>query len=303
VRVLISGEPLDAIGRDLIGRIPGVELLPYDPDADELDAEQASAQILIPPFSGSHRPIRLLSQVRQPRLVQLLSAGVDEWADDVPADVLLASARGAHAGPVSEWVLGAILAVYKQWPALTRHQDRHVWAKRLPDVAQDTLRGKRVLILGAGAIGTAVAALLPPFGATPTLVARTARAGVHGVAELADLLPQHQVLVVTAPLTEDTEGLVGDAALTALPNGALLVNAGRGRIVDTDALVAELRTGRIRAALDVVDPEPLPAEHPLWTCPGVIISPHSARTVPGAEELCYTVAAQQIGARGRNGQD
>jgi phosphoglycerate dehydrogenase-like enzyme len=103
------------------------------------------------------------------------------------------------------------------------------------------------------------------------------------------------LVVVAAPLTPQTEHLVDAAALAAMPDGALLINAGRGRIVDTDALAAELRTGRIRAGLDVVEPEPLPADHPLWTCPGVVISPHSARTVPGQERLCYEVAAQQIG--------
>jgi phosphoglycerate dehydrogenase-like enzyme len=101
--------------------------------------------------------------------------------------------------------------------------------------------------------------------------------------------------VITTPLTAETERLVSADALAALPNGALVVNAGRGRIVDTDALVDEVQTGRLRAALDVTDPEPLPADHPLWTVPGVIISPHSARTVPGTNELCYQVAADQIG--------
>lgn len=294
MKVLVSSEPFDGVGRDLLRQFPGLDVLPYDPNTTELTAEQAVADILIPPYSGSHRPIQLLTQLPDLRLVQLLTAGVDEWAADVPDGVLLASASPAHADAVAEWVLSAILAIYRQWPNLTRHQDQRVWAKRFPDVQADTMRGKRVLVIGAGAIGTSVAELVAPFGATATLVGRAARAGVHGVDELPQLLPEHQIVVIAAPLSAETEHLIDAAALAAMPDGALLVNAGRGRIVDTAPLVAELRTGRIRAGLDVVDPEPLPTEHPLWTCPGVVISPHSARTVPGQELRCYEVAAQQI---------
>jgi phosphoglycerate dehydrogenase-like enzyme len=134
------------------------------------------------------------------------------------------------------------------------------------------------------------------FGATSTLVASTARGDVHAASELPGLVSGHDIVVITAPLNEATRDLVAKSFLATMDDGAMLVNAGRGQIVDTDALIAELRTGRLRAALDVTDPEPLPADHPLWTSPGVIISPHSARTVPGTNALCYTVAVQQITA-------
>ncbi|TVT17979.1 phosphoglycerate dehydrogenase [Amycolatopsis acidiphila] len=235
-----------------------------------------------------------LKQLDNLRMVQLLSAGADEWSGDVPADITLSTARGAHAGPVSEWILSAILCVYRQWPALVQFKDEEMWAHRR--VAADTLAGSRVLIVGAGSIGRAVAERLAPFGATPTLVASRAREGVHAPSDVPALLPEHDVVVITAPLTGDTRGLVDKAFLAAMPNGALLVNAGRGKIVDTDALVAELQAARLRAALDVTDPEPLPEGHPLWQCPGTIISPHMARTVPGTNALCYAVAAEQISA-------
>lgn len=292
MRVLVSHEADDQVGQRLLAELADVEVLPYDPTAERLSAEQQAAEVLIPPYRGSHRPLGLLAQLPALRMVQLLTAGADEWQADVPAEMLLATAHGAHARPVAEWVLSAILALYRQWPALVRAQDEHVWAHRRFEL--DTLADKRVLVLGAGTIGTAAAELVRAFGAEPTLVARTARPGVHPVAELPGLLAEHQVLIITAPLTPDTERLVDAAALAALPDGALVVNAGRGRIVATDALVAEVKSGRLRAALDVTDPEPLPANHPLWTLPGVIISPHSARTVPGTNELCYQVAAEQI---------
>ena len=119
-----------------------------------------------------------------------------------------------------------------------------------------------VLILGYGAIGGAVAARLEPFGVEIIRVARRARAGVHAVDELDALLPRADVVVVLVPLTPATVGLIDAGALARLPQGALLVNAARGTVVDTDALLAALRAERIRAVLDVTDPEPLPADHP-----------------------------------------
>ncbi|WP_433267274.1 2-hydroxyacid dehydrogenase [Actinosynnema sp. CS-041913] len=290
--VLVSHEEDDAVGRRIIQLIPGVEVVAYDPDATVLDDTQRSADILVPSYRGSHRPIPLITQLPRLRMVQLLSAGVDEWIAYIPANVTLASARGAHAGPVSEWVISAILTQMRQWPALVRFQDSETWAHRL--FSADTLAGKRALIVGAGSIGTAVAARLSPFGALSTLVARTARDGVYSWSELSRLIPGHDIVVISAPLNDETRGLMGRALLALMDDGALLVNVGRGQIVDTEALVAELRSGRLRAALDVTDPEPLPQGHPLWKAPNVIISPHSARTVPGTNRLCYEVAAEQI---------
>jgi len=299
LRVLVSNETEDQVGVSLLDQVPGVEVITYDPTAISLSDQQRTADVFLPPYRGSERPIPLVEQLPNLRLVQLLSAGIDEWSPHVPPGVMLANARGAHAAPVSEWILSAILTTYRRWPALIRYQDQCTWAHRLPGTDFETLSGKRVLVIGAGAIGTAVARLLPPFGATATLVGRTARDDVRGVDELPDLVSEHDIVVVICPLTPDTEGLIDTKILAAMPDGALLVNAGRGRIVDTDALVAELAAQRLRAALDVTDPEPLPANHPLWSCSGLIVSPHSARTVPGTSRLCYAVAAQQVAALAR----
>lgn len=291
MRVLVSREEDDEVGAQIIGELPGVEVVRYDPNTD-LPYDARDASVLIPPYRSSHRPIPLLKQLPDLRHVQLLTAGADEWAGDVPAHVSMATARGAHAGPVSEWVMSAILTMFRQWPALVGFKREHTWAHRR--VSADTLDGARVMILGAGAIGTATADRLRAFGAVPVLVASTERDGIHGPEGMPGLLPDCSVVVITAPLTEQTRGLVDAAFLAALPDGALVVNAGRGKIIDTDALVSELEPGRLRAALDVTEPEPLPADHPLWECPGTIISPHMARTVPGTNALCYAVAAEQI---------
>jgi phosphoglycerate dehydrogenase-like enzyme len=288
--ILMSVETDDQVRLDHVRQLGEVEL--YDPADPVLTDQQRRAEILIPPYRGTPRALPLLDQLPSLRMVQLLSAGTDEWAGVVPTDVTLSSARGAHAGPVSEWVLSAALCLYRQWPGLVAYQGEGVWAHRRLDA--DTLADKRVLIIGAGHIGTAVRNKLGVFGAAATLVGRQAREGVHAASELPELLPDHQLIVITAPLTEQTRHMIGKAELGALPDGAVVINAGRGAIVDTSALVNELQAGRLRAALDVTDPEPLPPDHPLWTSPGVIISPHMARTVPGTPALCYEVAVREI---------
>lgn len=288
----MSNEEDDRAGYSYLNAVPELEIVEYDPSNLVLDDSQRSVELLMPPYRGSHRPLALIEQLPDLRMVQLLSAGVDEWRPLVPRHVTVASARGAHAGPVSEWVLSAILTQLRQWPALVRFQDEHTWAHRKFDA--DTLAGRRVLIVGAGSIGMAVARKLQAFDAESTLVASSARNGVHGPDELSHLISGHSVVVVTTPLTEMTAGLVDAKFLAAMDDGALLVNAGRGQVVDTDALVLELQSGRLRAALDVTNPEPLPSSHPLWACVGAIVSPHAARTVPGTNRLCYQVAAEQI---------
>jgi phosphoglycerate dehydrogenase-like enzyme len=294
VKILVSDETDDVVGRSVLGSLPGVEVVPYDPNVAELTSGQSDAAVLLPPYRSSHRPIRLLAQLGSLRMVQLLSAGADEWSGDVPSEVTLATARGAHAGPVSEWVLSAALTQFRQWPTLVRFQDKGVWAHR--QFEADTLAGKKALIVGAGAIGGEVARRLKVFGVDSTLVASRGRDDVFGADALPEIVSGHAIVVITAPLTEATRGLVGPRFLKLMDDNALLVNAGRGQIVDTDALLAELASGRLRAALDVTDPEPLPSDHPLWAQRGAVISPHSARTVPGTNRLCYEVAAQQIAA-------
>jgi phosphoglycerate dehydrogenase-like enzyme len=224
------------------------------------------------------------------RVVQVLSAGVDWIADRVPDGVTLCSARGARDRAMAEWVMGAILADAKRARECAEQQARRHWELvKLGDASN-----LRVLILGYGSIGRALATMLGAFDCEAVGVARSARDGVHGIDELPALLPQADVVVNLLPLTEATRRAVGAAELTAMREGALYVNAGRGATTDTAALVDALQTGRIRAVLDVVDPEPLPADHPLWMAPGLMISPHSAGDTPGADRAAWALAAAQL---------
>lgn len=224
------------------------------------------------------------------RAIQTLSAGVDWLVGKVPRHVSVHNARGIYDGPLSEWVVGAILAMQRGHVQARDAQARAEWEFFEPD----ELAGRRVVILGIGAIGSAIADRLRPFGVEVTGVGRTAREGVRALDDLDGLLPSADILVCMLPLTRDTAGLMDARRLALLPDGALLVNAGRGRTVDTASLTRELQTGRLRAALDVVDPEPLPKDHPLWALPNVLITPHMAGDSPSTTIRCFELAGDQI---------
>jgi phosphoglycerate dehydrogenase-like enzyme len=291
VKVWIAHEE----GRALLGPLPDGVDLEVCARAAEPPSDPADVVFWVPPFTSVGRGADLLPRMPALRVVQLLSAGADAWADRVPASVALCDARGVHDASTSEWVLAAVLSALRRFPAFARAQAAHAWtaAEHTPT---DELTGKRVLLVGAGSIGAAIAAKLAPFDVTLTRVARTARPaeGVHGVDELPALLPDAEVVVLVVPLTAGTRGLVDAAFLAALPDGALLVNAARGPVVDTAALLAEVRRGRLAAALDVTDPEPLPADHPLWDLPNVLITPHVGGAVRGLLPRGYRLAAAQL---------
>jgi phosphoglycerate dehydrogenase-like enzyme len=251
-------------------------------------AEQA--KVLIPGFLTGTGATELLGQLPDLEYVQLLSAGAELWIDRVPPGVLLSTCRGAHGGSTAELVIGALIGVYREFDGFATTQREHRWNQH----RTDTMQGKRVLIVGAGDIGEQLSRRLLPFDTTVTLVGRTARDGVHGAAELPELLTEHDIVILVVPLTQATTGLVDAAFLARMPDGAILVNAARGPVVRTDALVEELRTGRLRAVLDVTDPEPLPADHPLWTMPGLVLFPHQGGTCTGHEDRAWRVVRTEI---------
>jgi phosphoglycerate dehydrogenase-like enzyme len=276
-------------GREAMRAAPrGVEVRPWPEDPGAAPGRDA-VELVVPTSSSA---LEALPGLPALRVVQTISAGVDWIADRVPPGVTLCSARGARDGAMAEWVVAAILADAKRARAAAERQARHAWDRfEIGDVA-----GLRVLVLGHGSIGRATARLLAPFGVQLRGVARRARPeeGMHGLDELRGLLGAADVLVNLLPLTEDTRGLVGAAVLAGLPEGALYVSAGRGATTDTGALLDALRAGRLRAVLDVVEPEPLPPEHPLWAAPGLILSPHVAGDTPGAERAAWALAGEQL---------
>lgn len=274
--------------RDQIEPVPdGVRLLVWNGKDDPPEGIQDTEFLLGGYMAGASRFSSLMPKLR---VVQLLSAGVERWLPHVPRGVTLCNARGVHGTATAELAVTGILAIIRQLPSFLTEQQAHRWTEK----QTEDLDGKRVLVLGAGDIGKHVADALAVFGAQITYVARTARDGVRGIAELPDLLPQADVLVVALPLTDETTGLLDAAALAALPDGAIVANVARGPIVDTDALTAETTAGRLRAFLDVTDPEPLPADHALWDAPDVIITPHVGGGTFGWERRGYRLVREQI---------
>jgi phosphoglycerate dehydrogenase-like enzyme len=231
-----------------------------------------------------------LGELPDLRVVQVLSAGVDWIAGAVPAHVTLCNAGDTRSPAVAQWVVAAILADLLGFRRAETQRAAHSWEPWRPR----ELAGKRVVIVGHGSIGRAVEQRLAPFGVRIGRVARHARPGVEPVERLAEAVAGADVVVVLAPLSDETRGLVGAEVIGRMKERALLVNAGRGPVVDTDALVAAVRAGRIRAALDVTDPEPLPEDHVLWTLDDVFITPHSSGDTPEAEIAAQALARAQI---------
>jgi phosphoglycerate dehydrogenase-like enzyme len=279
------------VGLSLVGAPPaGVTIEVYAGERTGLPSDPATVEFWTPPFLSSGSTTSMIEKMPGLRVVQLLSAGADAWVDRLPPDVTLCDARGVHDSSTSEWTVAAILAYLREFPLFIRAQERREWAYRW----SGELAGKRVLIVGAGSIGAAITRRLAPFDVSVTLVARHAREGVHGVDELPALLPAADVVVLVVPLTRATTGLVDAAFLAAMPDGALLVNAARGPVVDTAALTAELASGRLAAVVDVTDPEPLPADHPLWEMPNFLLTPHVAGSVEGLLPRAYRLVADQL---------
>ncbi|MEO6470292.1 MAG: 2-hydroxyacid dehydrogenase [Aeromicrobium sp.] len=233
----------------------------------------AETEFWVPPYGFTLDFASVLPQMPKLRAIQTQSAGVDHIIDFVDPSITLCNARGVHDAATSELGVGMIIASLRGFPRFVRAQDRGEWDQ---DQALISLADRKVLIVGYGSIGQALERRLAGFEVSITRVARTAREGVHGFDELPGLVPNADVIVLLAPLNPETHHLVDASFLKRMKDGALLVNLARGPLVDTDALVAEASTGRIRAAVDVTDPEPLPAGHPLWALPTVLITPHIA---------------------------
>ncbi|MFH9042533.1 2-hydroxyacid dehydrogenase [Streptomyces sp. NPDC017966] len=247
--------------------------------AEEFPADPADCAFYVVPYmKPAGIGVRPMPLMRSVRVVQTLSAGTDHvepGLKDLPAGVRLCNARGVHEASTAELTLALILASLRGIPDFVRAQDKGEWRGGF----RPALADKNVLIVGYGSIGAAIEDRLVPFElARVARVARSARTTergpVHPLTELPALLPEADVVVLSTPLTEDTRHLADAAFLARMKDGALLVNVARGGVVDTKALLTEVESGRITAALDVTDPEPLPSEHPLWRAPGVLISPH-----------------------------
>ncbi|MER5552159.1 2-hydroxyacid dehydrogenase [Streptomyces sp. NPDC002793] len=264
---------------DEIDGLPeGLNYRLWDGDRDYPADPSDCAFYVVPYMKGPEIAVRPLKEMRLVQVVQTLSAGIDHVEPALgllPSGVRLCNAKGVHEASTAELALALILASLRGFPGFTHGQDKEEWRSGFYPALAD----KSVLVVGYGSIGAAIEDRLAPFECARVVrVARsartTARGPVRAIDELPALLPEADIVILSTPLNPSTQGLVGPRFLAAMRDGALLVNVARGAVVDTGALLSELESGRLRAALDVTDPEPLPAGHPLWHAPHTLITPH-----------------------------
>jgi len=280
--------PFDAA---LLGRPPdGLRYETVLPSTSDVPPSADEVEFYVPAYNLGASQGRLLSMLPRLRVVQTLTAGVEHLRPSVPEGVLLCNGRGIHDASTAELAVALSLASLRGIPAFLDAQRDARWSQDW----HESLADKTVLVLGFGAIGAAIEARLRPFEVEVVKVARTARDGVHAIEELPALLPDADVVILILPVTNETRGLVDVEFLGAMKPGALLVNVARGSIVVTDDLVAALSAGKVRAALDVTDPEPLPPDHPLWHLPGVIVTPHVGGATPAMWPRAYRLVRDQL---------
>jgi len=306
--MLRVGYPV-TLAAELFSDFPvGIELIPLSASLEH----DVDIDVWIPdPYPT--RAMKIWPRLRGVRLVLSLMAGTEWIPGTVGPHVTICNARGAHNISTAEWTVASILAMLKYFPLYLDIQHSGQWKRRFeasahyasitgdlrplyPPVMHEELTGKTVLLVGYGSIGREIERMLTPFTVNLVRVARSARADpeVYAVSDLESLLPQAHVVILILPSTLDSYKLIGARQLALMPQGALLVNAARGPIVDTDALVAALNEGRIRAALDVTDPEPLPDGHPLWSCPNLLLTPHIGGSSPQFAARSLHIAAGEL---------
>jgi len=279
-RALAADPLIQAVQYD-VGRKPGPEHL--------------AARAIVVGYGRADETAAVMAGLPLLELVQTLNAGFEQWLGRVPAGVAISNARGAHGRSTAEWVVAVLLAHLRDLVAFAATQAEGRWDARFVG----TLDGARVAVLGAGDIAGHVRAMLEPFNATVTLVGRTARDGVVDMEGYRRIHGEQDVIVLALPVSDDTARMADREFLATMKDGAILVNAGRGVLVDTDALIAATAAGRIHALVDVTDPEPLPAGHPMWSAPGITITPHVAGATAGIWDRAWQVAVAQLGAYAR----
>jgi phosphoglycerate dehydrogenase-like enzyme len=272
-----------------------LDAVPAGVDIEVVDATEGlpgsvgEVEFYVPAYQFSRKVVTAIDEMPNVKVVQTLTAGTDHVTPHLRDGITLCNAVGVHDAATSELAVGMMIGAERRFTDLVRAQDRGEWDMQMAS----SLADRKVLVVGAGSIGNAIRRRLDGFECDVTLVGRTARDDVRGVAELPDLLPTAEIVVLIIPITDETRGLVNREFLALMPDNALLVNVARGPVVVTDDLLAELRSGRLRAALDVTDPEPLPEGHPLWSAPGVFITPH----IGGASSALWPRAHKLVSAQ------
>ena len=291
---------------DRIGGLPsGVEVAVWDPEAGDLPAEiRDRVEVVLWPDIVRPDANPRLHGLGSLKLVQLQTAGFDHILSGFPDGVTLANGRDVHTDETAEWAVTLLIAIMRGLPGYLEQQREQTW-RTVP--RRTFLAGSRVVVLGAGAIGSRIATLLRGFKAQVTCIGRTTRSTVDGVPVVTleqglDAIAEADGVIVIVPLSDETRGLLDSAFLGKMKDDSFLVNVARGAVVDTAALISECSSGRITAALDVTDPEPLPQGHPLWTTPNVYLTPHvGGEETPYAYQAAADIVTHQVNALAEGG--
>ncbi len=276
---------------ELVSRLPaGVAVDVYD-NEPEPPPTVSEVEFYVAPYTFDKTPLRLIERMPALRVVQTQTAGYEHVLPYLPDGVTLCNAGGVHDASTAELAVTLVLASLRGIPTFVRATQTEDWRYGWYDALAD----RTVLIVGYGGVGRAVDRRLAGFEVEVLRVARRARDGVAAMGDLPTLLPRADVVVLCVPLTDETRGLADAGFLARMRDGALLVNVARGPVVDTDALLAELHSGRLRAAVDVTDPEPPPPGHPLWTAPGLLLTPHVGGSSSAFRPRVERVIVEQIG--------
>jgi len=277
ITVLVTADPASSYLKPL-ENLPEETHIIVSADRDRVMSAAADADVLVnADFRDPALFLETFPRATRMRWAHVVSAGVESvLSPEVRAsEIHLTNGRGVFARPLGEWVIGVMVFFGYDFRIMLRNQDRRRWER----YDHEELHGRTVAIVGYGSIGRAVGERACAFG----MRVLTSRRSAPG--DLNAILAESDYVVVTAPLTAETRGMIGTAQFAAMKKSAVIINVGRGAVIDEDAMLDALRNGKIRgAALDVFATEPLPSDHPLWAMENVLVSPHSADSLPDSRE-------------------
>lgn len=244
----------------------------------------------VPTYMGGRKALEYVTKMPNLKYLQMPNAGYDDALEFIRPGITLCNATGVHDASTAELAVGLALASRRGFPDFMREQTAGVWNHR----RYNSLSDSKIGVIGFGSIGKQVAKNLSSFEVEVIGFSRSGRDGSMPISELDSYLPQLDIVILILPLNTESKHLFNAQRLALMKDGALIINVARGPIIDTDALVNELNSGRLHAALDVTDPEPLPTGHPLWSAKNVLILPHVGGNTTAFEPRCRKLVESQL---------
>jgi phosphoglycerate dehydrogenase-like enzyme len=244
----------------------------------------------VPTYMGGRAALELTKKMKNLKVLQMPNAGYDDAIEYVREGITLCNGKSIHDDSTAELAVGLTIASLRGFPDFVRNQDKSAWVH----VKNQSINDKKIGIIGFGSIGSTIAKMLSGFSVEIIPFTQSGRDNTIAISNLDKHLPTLDVVILILPLTAESKHLFNTKRLSLMKDGSLLVNVARGPIVDTEALVKELNSGRITAALDVTDPEPLPSDHPLWKAKGVLISPHVGGNTSAFEKRARRLIESQL---------